>query len=64
VTGFIERDGYIKFDVPGDLKPDKSDITEIILRTMETGLRQVEESYKGYITIDIKERQEINNVKD
>lgn len=50
---FIEKDGYIKCIIPDKLTGDHT--TQIILKTMDIGLRQIEADYDKYIRVRYEE---------
>lgn len=52
---YKECDGFIECFVPGVLGESESYITDIILKTMVIGLRQIEAGYGKYIRIRYEE---------
>lgn len=52
---FEERDGFIECYVPDELEESERYITDIILKTMVIGLRQIETEYSKYIQIRFEE---------
>lgn len=51
----IEKDGYMKCIVPKDVSDQEREIVNIILETIILGFKQVEHSYKGYVSVLDKE---------
>ena len=52
---FKESDGFIECHVPDNLGERESYVTDIILKTMVIGLRQIETNYGKYIQIRYEE---------
>ena len=52
---FQQKDGLIKCFVPGNLTRDQQATTQIILKTMDIGLRQVEADYHKYVRVRYEE---------
>jgi len=52
---YTEQDGFIECYVPDSLGETESYITDVILKTMEIGLRQIEADYGEYIRIRYEE---------
>jgi len=52
---FEESDGFMECRVPDDLGEGERYITDIILKTMIIGLRQIETDYGKYIQIRFEE---------
>jgi uncharacterized protein YsxB (DUF464 family) len=52
---FQQKDGLIKCFVPGNLTRDQQATTQIILKTMDIGLRQVEADYDKYVRVRYEE---------
>ncbi len=48
---YEERNGYLKMDLPGNLSEETMKTAQIILKTMEIGLQQVEAQYTSYIRV-------------
>lgn len=53
IENYVERDGYIKCNIPSDIAQEKKPMVKIILDTMAIGLKQIRytPSYKRYISI-------------
>ncbi len=54
-TSFKEKDGYIKCIVPDNLTSEQQSTTQIILKTMDIGLRQIEADYNQYVRVRYEE---------
>ncbi|NLX78155.1 MAG: ribosomal-processing cysteine protease Prp [Clostridiaceae bacterium] len=52
---YKESDGFIECKVPESLGESESYIADIILRTLEIGLRQIELDYSEYIQVYYEE---------
>jgi len=52
---FSEKDGLIICYIPENLSAEQSEATDIILKTMVIGLRQIEADYNKYIRIRYEE---------
>lgn len=55
VHDFDESDGDLRFQLPTELTPSVAETAQIILKTMEIGLKQVEVDYQPHITVVCKE---------
>lgn len=52
---YEEHDGYMECHVPENLGESESFITDIILKTMVIGLKQIEIDYRKYIQVRFEE---------
>ena len=52
---YSEEDGFMETMLPEDMDDEKARIADIILATMEIGLRQIEAQYPGYVHVSCKE---------
>ncbi len=52
---FQQKDGYISCFIPDNLTCDQQKIAQIILKTMDIGLRQIEADYDKYIRVRYEE---------
>jgi uncharacterized protein YsxB (DUF464 family) len=52
---FKEEDGLITCFIPDNLTAEQLEVTDIILKTMVVGLRQIETDYGKYIRISYEE---------
>lgn len=46
-----EKSGYLKCCLPPNLTEDDHNKSQVILKTLEIGLKSIEQEYKGYIKI-------------
>jgi len=52
---FQQKDGYIKCFIPDNLTGEQQTTTQIILKTMDIGLRQIEADYHKYVRVRYEE---------
>ena len=52
---YSESDGHLRLELPGDMNAETEKKAQIILETMEIGLRQIENQYSRYIEVRMKE---------
>jgi len=52
---FQQKDGFIKCFIPDNLTCDQQTTTQIILKTMDIGLRQIEADYDKYVRVRYEE---------
>jgi hypothetical protein len=52
---FQQKDGYIRCFVPENLTGEQQQTTQIILKTMDIGLRQIEADYDKYVRVRYEE---------
>lgn len=52
---FKQKDGLITCFIPNNLTTEQFKVTEIILKTMDIGLRQIEADYSQYIRVRYEE---------
>lgn len=55
ISDYSEQNGFMKCSVPLDISSDKRFITGIILETTAIGFKQIEYSYKDYVSVFDKE---------
>lgn len=48
---FVEKDGYMLISMPEDITEQQRYIADIILETTVIGLKQIEMSYRRYVTV-------------
>ncbi len=51
IRGFSEEDGHMRCVMPEGVPGSKQEIARVILETMAIGLKQVQYSYKKYVTV-------------
>ncbi|MCX7842160.1 MAG: ribosomal-processing cysteine protease Prp [Clostridia bacterium] len=51
IRGFSEEDGHMACSLPQDLSFEAKEKAEIILKAMYIGLKQVEYSYKKFVSV-------------
>lgn len=55
IDGYTERRGYMKCEVPADISGSDKEKAEVILKTIVLGFKQIEHSYKGFVSVEDKE---------
>lgn len=55
INTYKEYDGNLAMDLPEDVTPEVWSRAQTILRTMEIGLKQIENQYRKHIKVSIKE---------
>lgn len=55
IDGYTERYGYMKCEVPADISGSDKEKAEIILETIVLGFKQIEHSYKEFVSVKDKE---------
>jgi len=55
IKNYSENDGYMKCNVPSDISSQSKYNAQIILETMAIGFKQIEYSYKTYVSVLDKE---------
>ena len=51
VRNYSEKDGYMKCSIPLDVPQDRKFKAQVILDAMAIGLKQIEDSYKKYVSV-------------
>lgn len=51
INSYIEKDGYMKCVIPSDIHEDKKVVVKIILDTIVLGFKQIEHSYRKYVSV-------------
>lgn len=49
---YVKEDGYLVFGVPEGLSPEETQKADVILKTMELGLRDVQKGYKAFVKME------------
>lgn len=55
ITAWDESDGYMALELPESLAPENRAKAQIILETMEIGLKQIENQYPRHIQVRFEE---------
>jgi len=55
ISDFVEKDGYMKCNIPNNINDDLKQTVRIILETMVIGLKQIENSYSKYVIVEEQE---------
>jgi len=55
IDDFVEKDGYMKCNVPNNINDNLKQTVKIILESMVIGLKQIENSYRGYVVVEEQE---------
>jgi uncharacterized protein YsxB (DUF464 family) len=55
IDDYIEKDGYMECTVPQNISDEKRKVANIILETMVLGFKQIEFSYRKYVSVLDKE---------
>jgi len=51
ISGCCEEEGYMKCSIPTDISDETADKVQIILETTVIGFKQIEFSYRKYVTV-------------
>ncbi|TYQ16339.1 UNVERIFIED_CONTAM: hypothetical protein Cloal_2868 [Acetivibrio alkalicellulosi] len=51
ISGYVEKDGYMRCFVPMDISGDRKQMANIILETIVLGFKQIELSYRKYVSV-------------
>lgn len=52
---YVEKDGYMRISVPGDISGEQKQTARIILETASIGLKQIEMEYGDYVSVTDEE---------
>jgi len=55
IDDYIENDGYMECTVPQNISDEKRKVANIILETIVLGFKQIEFSYRKYVSVLDKE---------
>ncbi|NLD46342.1 MAG: ribosomal-processing cysteine protease Prp [Clostridiaceae bacterium] len=55
IDGYTEKHGFMKCTVPADISGPEKEKAEIILETIVLGFKQIEHSYKKFVSVLDKE---------